>query len=137
MRYNPTPGGAPADAPCVDLNGGYSENPIVSRRPDDSSKFQVVMDNLADEGAGFAYGCSDDGLHWEATSLVKVPTGTRTPFGLLPLTPSEVEQWTEAILAYGVISNVSATNTSLQWAFYTVNQGPWEVFFASIVQLAW
>lgn len=67
-RRNTAPGGAPANAPCVDLNGAYvrrrrvcvwgegvrarlrwaqrgerrySENPIVSRRPDDSTKFQV------------------------------------------------------------------------------------------------
>jgi hypothetical protein len=40
------PGGAPADAPCVDLNGGFSENPIVSRRQDNSSQFQVVIDAL-------------------------------------------------------------------------------------------
>ena len=74
-RRNPA-GGAAADAPCVNLNGGcvharaaclctlwgtlvhgrarrFSENPIVSRRPDDAQKFQVVHDALNAESAGF------------------------------------------------------------------------------------
>ena len=43
-RHNPAnkTKGAAADAPCVDINGGYTENPIVSRRPDNASTFHVV-----------------------------------------------------------------------------------------------
>lgn len=50
-RLNPG-GGAPADAPCVNLNGGYSENPIVSRRMDNASAFQVIHDALDAEDVG-------------------------------------------------------------------------------------
>jgi hypothetical protein len=36
-RRNAAAPAAPADAPCVDLNGGFSENPVVARRPDDAA----------------------------------------------------------------------------------------------------
>jgi len=135
-RYNPR-GGLPADAPCVELNGGYSENPIVSHRPDLASAFHLVMDFIGQEGLGFGYACSEDGLNWEKATLVKVPGGCRTPFGLLPLTDTEVKSWTPAIRAYGAINNVSAVNTSLQWLFYTVEDSSWENFVTAIVQLQW
>lgn len=139
VRYNPAHPASPADAPCVDLNGGFSENPIVSRRPDDPRAFQVVIDNLGGEAAGFGYGCSEDGLHWERTTAVAVPGGTRTPFGLLPMTPQEVSDRRADILGYGVLnaSSIAAPNTSLQWLFYSQTVGGWEEFRAGIVQLKW
>jgi hypothetical protein len=137
-RHNPS-GGPPADAPCVDLNGGFSENPIVSRRPDSAAQFQVVIDSLGNEAHGFGYGCSADGLAWERTVDVAVPGGVRTPFGLLPMTPAEVAARTPDILAYGVLntSSLAAPNTSLQWLFYSQTSGGWEEFRAAVVQLKW
>jgi hypothetical protein len=55
-RYNPKSGGLPADAPCVDVNGGFTENPVVSRRPDAPQSFHAVFDWLSREGDGF--GCA-------------------------------------------------------------------------------
>jgi len=139
-RRNTDNPSAPADAPCVDLNGGYSENPIVSRRPDNVRSFQLVMDYLGREESGFGYACSANGLDWEGASLVPVPGGVRTPFGLLPLTDAEVLAWTPEIIEYGVInaSEIGAHNTSLQWLFYSVNTPQnWEEFRATIVQLNW
>lgn len=137
-RYNPS-GGAPADAPCVNFNGGYTENPIVSRRPDNASAFHAVHDFIAQEGTGFGYACSDDGLDWQPSAMVHVPGGTRTPFGLVPMTDAEITTWAPAIVAYGILnaSMVNAPNTSLQWAFFTAQRPTWEEFFATIVQLAW
>lgn len=136
-RYNPH-GPAPA-APCVDLNGGFSENPIVSHRPDDPSAYHLVIDWIGREGEGFGYACSQDGVTWDPATMVKTPTGCRTPFGLLPMTTQEVDAFAAAILAYGVINatQLHAPNTALQWAFYTRNTGAWEVFQTSIVQLDW
>ena len=137
-RLNPQ-GGAPADAPCVDLNGGFSENPIVARRPDNERAFHVVLDDLADEAGGFGYGCSEDGLRWARAARVAVPGGCRTPFGLVPLAPREEAQRRADVLAYGVLnaSQYGAPNTSLQWLFYSSTVGGWEEFRAAIVQLAW
>ena len=51
IRYNPANKSkeAAAEAPCVDINGGFTENPIVSRRPDKPAAFQMVFDDLAAE----------------------------------------------------------------------------------------
>lgn len=138
-RRNAANASAPADAPCIDLNGGFSENPIVSRRPDDARAFHLVIDYIGQEGRGFGYACSDDGLVWGTASLIPVPGGARTPFGLLPLTDAEVATWAPAIIEYGIInaSGVGAANTSLHWLFYSAETPQWEEFRASIVQLRW
>lgn len=138
-RRNPTDPAAPADAPCVSLNGGFSENPIVARRPDDAAAFHVVFDYLSAEGTGFGYACSADGLEWATAALVAVPGGCRTPFGLLPMTPAEVAARRADVLAFGVVnaSSFDAPDTALQWLFYTQTVNGWEEFRAGIVQLAW
>jgi len=68
-----------------------------------------------------------------------VPGGTRTPYGLLPLTADERAARRADVLAYGVLDGAGyeRANTSLQWAFYTVQAAGWEEFRAAIVQLAW
>jgi hypothetical protein len=138
-RRNAANPAAPADAPCVSLNGGYSENPIVSRRPDDARAFHAVFDYLSAEGVGFGYACSDDGLDWALAALVAVPGGCRTPFGLLPMTPAEIAARRADVLAYGVVnaSSFDALNTTLQWLFYTQTNDGWEEFHTGIVQIAW
>ena len=148
-RRNPG-GGPPADAPCVDLNAGFAENPIVSRRPDDASAFQVIHDVINAEAVGFGFGCSADGLDWERTTVVPLPFGARTPFGLLPMTPSEVAARAADIVGYGVInaSQLHAPNSQLSWLFYTSCPPPggsgcigggagWEEFYVSIVYQRW
>ena len=143
-RFNPTdPKNAP-DAPCVDLNGGFSENPIVARRPDNASAFHVVFDDLAHQRRGFGYACSEDGLTWDRYTVVNVSAGggCRTPFGLIPMMPDEIHARTSDILRYGVLNSSSqlyAGNTSLQWLFYSQQQPSrnWEAFRAAIVQLRW
>eukprot|EP00040_Diaphanoeca_grandis_P040590 m.5399 g.5399 ORF g.5399 m.5399 type:complete len:404 (-) comp4381_c0_seq1:230-1441(-) len=136
-RYNPGNTSAPADAPCVDINNGFTENPVVSRRPDDATAFHAVYDDLADEGMGFGYVCSDDGINWGKEIRVPVEGGTRTPFGLVPLSATELTNREADVIAFGVLnaSGYHEHNTSLQWAFYT--RGGWEGFHASIVQLSW
>ena len=136
-RYNPS--GPSAAAPCVNLNDGYSENPIVSRRPDNPNAFHLVIDWIMQEDKGFGYSCSNDGIRWSEASMVRTPAGCRTPFGLVPLTDKEIETFSSKIIRYGVInaSQIRAANTSLQWAFYTRNTDTWEVFHSSIVQLVW
>jgi len=140
-RYNPANKSkeAAAEAPCVDINGGFTENPIVSRRPDKPAAFQMVFDDLAAEHEGFGYACSKDGLQWSESVLVPVPGGTRTPFGLLPMTEAEKAARKADVLAAGIITakDYVAANTSLQWAFFTQNQHGWEAFRTSIVQIAW
>ena len=137
-RYNPS-GGDPADAPCLDINGGYTENPIVSRRPDNASAFHAVYDNLAGEGEGFGYVCSDDGFHWETGAVVRTPGGSRTPFGLVPMEAAEIARMTPAILEFGALnaSQLAAPNSSLQWSFYTQNAQGYENFVAAITYLSW
>ena len=138
-RTNPS-GGLPADAPCIDVNGGYTENPIVYRRPDDASRFMAVYDELSDEAHSFGLACSvTGGMDWQRGARVAVPGGCRTPFGLVAMTHEEVVRWAAQIEAYGVInaSRVNAVNTTLSWLFYTVSEGGWEVFRAALVQLAW
>jgi hypothetical protein len=139
-RRNAAAPAAPADAPCVDLNGGYSENPIVARRPDDAGAFHAVFDYLGSEGAGFGYACSADGLAWARAALVAVPGGCRTPFGLLPMTAAEAAARRADVLAYGIVNatSIDAPNTALQWLFYTVDDAHgYENFRAAIVQLEW
>jgi hypothetical protein len=138
-RYNPT-GGDPADAPCVNINGGYTENPVVSHRPDIASSYHAVYDNLSGENKGFGYVCSEDGISWESGSVVNTPGGCRTPFGLIPLDSNEIKQFTPLILSYGVINatQLNNVNSSLQWSFYTQNdQDGYESFVASITYLSW
>jgi hypothetical protein len=55
------------------------------------------------------------------------------------MTPQEVADRREDILGYGVLnaSTIAATNTSLQWLFYSQIVGGWEEFRAGIVQLKW
>ena len=107
------------------------------------------------ERRGFGYACSSDGLKWEKGVSVALPDGARTPFGLVPLTAAERAARRSDILAAGVLTPASfdATNTSLQWAFYTgqhfpvgpggagsgshVEEGGWEGFKAAVVQLSW
>ena len=108
------------------------------------------------ESRGFGYACSDDGLRWQKGVNVAMPGGTRTPFGLLPLTEAERAARKPDILRAGVISKAQFgwKNTSLQWLFYTGGHlgggdnhlagphglgvgGGWEGFHASIVQLSW
>jgi len=139
-RRNAAAPASPADAPCVDLNGGYSENPVVSRRPDDAGTFHAVFDFLGREAEGFGYACSADGLEWEQAALVAVPGGCRTPFGLLPMTPAEASARRADVLAYGVVnaSSIDAPNTALHWLFFTANDaGGYENFRAAIVQIEW
>ena len=120
-RRNPSSGGIPADAPCVDLNGAFSENPIVSRRPDNASVFQVIHDVINAEASGFGYGCSLDGLNWPPTAVLPLPFGCRTPFGLVPMSPAEVASRTPDILAYGRINatQLNLPGSSLSWLFFT------------------
>eukprot|EP01052_Picozoa_sp_SAG31_P034676 SAG31_NODE_4085_length_3602_cov_1.971168_2_plen_120_part_00 len=119
----------------------------------------MVYDDLSGERRGFGYACSQDGLTWQHGVNVALPDGARTPFGLLPLSPAEKAARRADILAAGVLTaaELDATNTSLQWAFYTghfpvrtsadarqhegaqarTSTGGWEGFKAAIVQLAW
>lgn len=140
VRYNPS-GGAPADAPCVDLNGGYSENPIVSRRADNASAFQLLHDALGAEAQGFGYACSADGLAWGPSALVRTPLGARTPLGMLPMTAAETAAMTPALLAYGVLnaSQIGAAQSALSWVFFTQHAagGGWESVYTGIVYQAW
>lgn len=158
-RYNPADPTNPADAPCVDINHGFTENPIVSRRPDDPNAFHMVYDDLSGERRGFGYSCSQDGLRWSKGVNIALPDGSRTPFGLVPLTSSEKAARRADILQAGVLTpaTIDAPNTSLQWAFYTgqhfptyggtsgggrtveggLGTGGWEGFKAAIVQLSW
>lgn len=110
----------------------------MSRRPDDKSKFHVVLDGGS---GGFGYACSDDGLNWEAAPEVLFPGGVRTPFGLVPMTATEMTARQGDILGYGVLNKttLNAPNTSLQWAFLTqsVDGESFEHFHASIVQVKW
>jgi hypothetical protein len=150
-RYNPT-GGAPADAPCVDLNGGFSENPIVSRRADSPAAFQLLHDFLSAEAQGFGYACSEDGLAWQPSVLVRTPFGARTPLGMLPMTAAEAAAMTPELLAYGVLnaSQIGAAQSALSWVFYTscpppggdwcigrAAAGGWESVYTGIVYQAW
>ena len=106
------------------------------------------------ESRGFGYACSDDGLSWQKGVNVATPGGTRTPFGLLPMTEAEKAARKADVLRAGVITpaQFDATNTSLQWLFYTgghlgggnhpaephgLGVSGWEGFHASIVQLSW
>ena len=124
-RYNPDDRSHPADAPCVDINGGRTENPIVSRRPDDPKRFQMVYDDLGGESRGFGYACSADGLTWGKGVNVPIPGGVRTPFGLLPLTAAERAAHKAEILAHGILtpSTFDAANTSLQYLFCERSNG--------------
>ena len=139
-RYNPS-GGPPAAAPCVDLNGGFSENPVVAPAPLGApAAFHAVIDYLNEEGAGCGYACSADGFTWSSAALVRTPTGCRTPFGLIPLTPSEATRMRPEIIAWGAVnaSQLDAPKSSLMWSFYTRNTASgYEAFQASITYLAW
>ena len=59
------------------------------------------------------------------------------------MTDAELLKHKADILKYGVMkpADFNATNTSLQWAFYTATQRmpgfDWEGFSASIVRMSW
>ena len=111
---------------------------LYMQRP--NGGFHAVYDSLGTESRGFGYTCSDDGLTWGPGVVVSTPTGCRTPFGLIALTPAEVEEMAPAIVAFGAVnaSQIGAPNSSLAWSFYTYNTAPgYEVFQASITYLAW
>jgi len=134
-RHNPQNLSFPANAPCVDINGGYIENPIVSRRYDDPEKFHCVYDFLGKENLGFGYSCSSDGFAWSSAQLVEIPGGVRTPFGLVPLTAEEIEMYSDRILELNDRKR-SELAFSLYWLFFTQNQPDgYEAFRAAIVQL--
>ena len=150
-RYNPT-GGAPADAPCVPLNGGFSENPIVSRRPNNASSFQLLHDMIGREAQGFGYACSDNGLDWGGSELIETPFGARTPFGMVAMTAAEVARMRGHILSWGVINatQIDAPNSALSWLFYSSCPPPggdwcigrdvaggWESVYTGIVYQKW
>lgn len=66
----------------VNLNGGQSENPIVTYAPS-YGLYVAVFDYLSDEGQGFGISTSRDGLTWSASHIVGVPGGVRTPQGFI------------------------------------------------------
>lgn len=102
--------------------------------------FHAVLDYLGEEGAGFGYACSTDGIDWSSAALVHTPTGCRTPFGLIPLSPAEVTRMRPEILAWGAVnaSQLDSPNSQLSWTFYTYNApSGYEVFQAAITYLAW
>ena len=141
-RYNPDNPLRPADAPCSDIFPS-GENPIVSPRPDNPKAFHAVYDGGANPG--FGYACSEDGLKWAPGVGIKYPSAksVRTPFGLVPMTASELAAHEADILSFGVLNatQLRAPNTSMQWLFLTghgINATTgWETFQASIVQLSW
>ena len=67
----------------VDLNGGGSENPVVTYLPQ-HSLYIALFDDLFAEAKGFGFSFSADGLTWETpAAVVAVPGGTRTPMALM------------------------------------------------------
>ena len=100
----------------------------------------MVYDDLSSQRAGFGFACSGDGLAWGRGTRVPVPGGTRTPFGLVRMLPSELRARRRDVLRYGVLNEttIDAPDTALYWLFYTVQaEERWEVFRTSIVQLRW
>lgn len=102
-RYNPSNHSNPANAPCSAIATGI-ENPIVSSRPDNAKAFHAVYDGGAHPG--FGYACSEDGLTWAKGEGIVTPQfgSVRTPFGLVPMTASEVTAREADILEYGVLN---------------------------------
>ena len=63
----------------VDLNGGGSENPVVTWLPQHRC-YIALFDDLFAEARGFGLSSSADGLAWQTPAeVVAVPGGTRTP----------------------------------------------------------
>jgi hypothetical protein len=135
-RLNPDAPSQPADAPCLNLTNGYTENPIVSRLP--SGEYLAVFDDLAAQGVGFARACSADGLTWDRDAeVVAVPGGVRTPFGVLPMTAAEARAHASRIDAYGVttMADIEAEHGTLSWLFYTQTVSGWERFRSAVVEI--
>ena len=133
-----SPATQPADAPCIDFNAGFIENPVVSPRPDDAG-YLLVHDALDSESSSFGVSCSSNGLQWAASTLVAIPGGCRTPFGLVPMTAAEKRMHRDAILDYGVVTQkqLDDERSALQWLFYSANRQGWEEVFAAVVYLWW
>lgn len=62
----------------VDLNGGGSENPVVTYIPQ-YKLYIAVFDNLWAEAQGFGFTWSTDGVTWAKAISVTVKGGARTP----------------------------------------------------------
>lgn len=131
-RHNPH--SRPADAPCVNISNGHTENPIVSRQRDGG--FLAIFDHLAAQSRGFGVSCSADGMQWDSASVVEVGGGVRTPLGLIELQPSELAAHAQRIAAYGVTTTeqILAANSSVYFAFYTQTVGGWEQFRTVLVE---
>lgn len=131
-RHNPA--GKPADAPCVNVSNGHTENPIVSRLSDGS--FLALFDDLAAEYEGFGVSCSPDGVRWPHGDVVRVGGGVRTPFGLVEMSASELEAHASRIAAHGVttLEAIRASNSSVHFLFYTQTVGGWEEFRLALVE---
>ena len=136
-RYNPADPGDPADAPCLNVTWGHTENPIVSPLPGGGGGFLAVYDDLRHESVGFSRACSGDGVVWGGSSLVPVPGGARTPFGVLPMTSAEVAEHAARIAAYGTttVPELKKQNATLAWLFYTATVGGWERFRSAVVEI--
>ena len=64
----------------VNLNGGGSENPVVTWLPAPHNVYIAVFDDLFEESSGFGFTWSTDGLAWQTPgTVVPVPGGARTP----------------------------------------------------------
>ena len=67
----------------VNLNGGGSENPVVTFLPQHGVYF-ALFDDLFAEAKGFGFSYSVDGLEWKTpAAVVTVPGGSRTPMALM------------------------------------------------------
>jgi len=60
---------------------GTVENPIVYNFADGT--YYAIFDFLSNEGAGFGFAYSLDGVQWDQGQLITVPGGCRTPLGLI------------------------------------------------------
>ena len=134
-RYNPDDPSHPEAAPCLTSSNGNIENPIISRI---AEGFIAIHDFIGREGEGFGATCSSDGRSWGASTVVPVPGGVRTPFGILPMTMAESEAHAHEVDAYGVttVAEIRAKNHTLAWLFYTQTSGGWERFRSAIVEVS-
>jgi hypothetical protein len=133
-----TPANAPADAPCINFNAGFIENPVVTPRPDVAG-YLLVHDALDSESSSFGLSCSSSGLQWAPSVRVKIHGGCRTPFGLVPMTAAEKRVHRDAILDYGTVTpqQLDDERSALHWLFYSANRPGWEEVFAAVVYLWW
>lgn len=162
-------GGLPVPV-LVDLDGGYSENPMTYPAPrgwlpganaSTGAGLMAVFDYLGSEERGFGLTCSGDGLHWAPGALVATPDGgTRTPAGLLPMTPTDVRANVDHLRAAGAseaqlaawaagdapshasaASQAGVTASAPYWVFYTAypsdTTAHYEVFRTALGVLSW